>query len=379
VHMLSLLLTIMLTATALNVYAGDLSKPSAAAVELIKQLDLREGKTASRDFPGWQQPQQITVMIPPGFEGLRQPMLDAIKRHSSDIPIKIYNLNTRQLPLSLLQNTDVAFSPCNTQLLQLLPKVVWLQQFTSGVEKCTTTSNIERSDFILTNTAGIAAPTIAEHAITLMLSLSRQLPSYHQLQQQNKWQQPKILTSQELSGKTMLVLGLGSIGNQVAKRAHGLGMRVIATRNSSRNGPDYVDYVGLSDEIMDLAKQADVVVNALPYTKATDNIINGEFFAALKKSSYYISVGRGKTTDLAALTRALQTQQITAAGLDVTEPEPLPADHPLWNMHNVIITPHVASLSQTAIERSFVLYEENLRRYINGDRLLNVVDLKKGY
>ncbi len=177
----------------------------------------------------------------------------------------------------------------------------------------------------------------------------------------------------------MLVLGLGGIGTAVARMANDLGMRVVATRNSRREGPDFVDYVGLSHEMSYLARGADVVVNALPLTRDTRGAVDGKFFDQIKQDAYYISVGRGGTTDTEALMAALESGRLRGAGLDVTDPEPLPQDHPLWRMPNVIITPHVSGASDREVSLSFELALENLGRYINGGRLLNVVDLKRGY
>jgi D-2-hydroxyacid dehydrogenase (NADP+) len=211
--------------------------------------------------------------------------------------------------------------------------------------------------------------------------LTRNLHFFHTEQLKSNWASNAPSSSEAIvvEGKTMLVLGLGGIGSQVAKRAHALGMRVIGTRNSSRNGPDYVDYVGLSDEMLDLAKQSDVVFNALPLTDKTKGIVNADFFEAMKNRSYYVSVGRGGTTDTQALIAALKDGKLAGAGLDVTDPEPLPAEHELWLLPNVIITPHTASRSDTSRLNSQLIARENLRRYIRGEHLLNQVDMKRGY
>lgn len=187
------------------------------------------------------------------------------------------------------------------------------------------------------------------------------------------------MTFGELTSKTILIAGLGGIGTEVAKRAHGLGMRVIATRNSSREGPDYVDYVGLAHELNDLATQADVVVNALPLTNETTYIFDEGFFEAVKPNSIFVSVGRGKSTDTADLIAALESGKLYGAGLDVTDPEPLPSSSPLWHMDNVIITPHIASNGGLSVDRYKVVVLENLRRYVGGERMLNPVDLSRGY
>ena len=178
----------------------------------------------------------------------------------------------------------------------------------------------------------------------------------------------------ELEGRTALVVGLGGIGTQTAKRAHGLGMRVIATRNSRREGPEYVAYVGLADETLELARQADVVINTAPLTDATRGMFDAEIFSAMKPTAFFISIGRGASTVTEDLIAALEKGDIAGAGLDVTDPEPLPPEHPLWTAPRVIISPHTGGRSDQSRERLFRLVAENLRRYATGDALLSVVD-----
>jgi len=156
-------------------------------------------------------------------------------------------------------------------------------------------------------------------------------------------------------------------------------MRVIATRGSRREGPDYVDYVGLADEVNALAAQADVVINTAPLTDRTRGMFNAEFFAAMKPEAYFVSVGRGASTVTADLMSALKNGEIAGAGLDVTDPEPLPGDHPLWTTPRVIITPHTAGRSDKSRDRLFLLVQENLRRYVAGEPMLSVVNIDRGY
>ena len=156
-------------------------------------------------------------------------------------------------------------------------------------------------------------------------------------------------------------------------------MRVIATRNSSREGPDFVEYVGLADELHTLATKADVIANALPLTPQTTGIFNKAFFDAVKPGAIFLSVGRGPSTVTADLIAALQSQKLYGAGLDVTDPEPLPSDNPLWHLPNVIITPHVSAAGGDSPQRTMIIAVENLRRYVTGEPLLNVVDMQKGY
>ena len=153
----------------------------------------------------------------------------------------------------------------------------------------------------------------------------------------------------------------------------------MATRHSRREGPDFVDYVGLSSESVELAAKADVVINALPYTPATKHIVNAEFLEAMPAHATFINVGRGGTVDTEALIKALEEKSIAAAGLDVTEPEPLPANSKLWAMDNVLITPHIAAASEDALRLTGMIARENLKRFINGDKLINPVNRKRAY
>jgi phosphoglycerate dehydrogenase-like enzyme len=221
---------------------------------------------------------------------------------------------------------------------------------------------------------------MADHVIALMTMVTRGLQYFYRSQMQAKWVDvSKDIPMLELQGKTMLVVGLGGVGTEVAKRAHGLGMRVLGIRNSSRNGPDYVEYVGLADELFALAGKADVVVNALPLTEATRGLFDKAFFDAVKPGAYFVSVGRGESTVTDDLMAALKDGRLNAAALDVTDPEPLPDGHELWTLPNVVITPHVAATTDEGRWRRWMITLENLRRYVEGDKMLNVVDVSRGY
>jgi phosphoglycerate dehydrogenase-like enzyme len=177
----------------------------------------------------------------------------------------------------------------------------------------------------------------------------------------------------------MLVVGLGGIGTEVAKRAHAMGMRVTATRASGHSGPEFVSYVGLPAELPKLAAQADVIVNTAPLTPETTGMFDAVFFAKMKPSAYFINVARGGSVVTSALVDVLKSNRIAGAALDVTDPEPLPRNHPLWALSNVIITPHVANDSDLGLDTQVTITTENLRRYLNGERMLSVVDTSKGY
>jgi phosphoglycerate dehydrogenase-like enzyme len=271
---------------------------------------------------------------------------------------------------------------CDEEILAQGADLHWVQVYWSGVEDCVANPGMLQGDKVLTNGQAIASPALAEHAIALMMALVRGLDAYHVNQLAGSWQDDVGLSSSdlvELTGRTALVVGLGGIGTQTAKRAHGLGMRVIATRGSRREGPDYVDYVGLADETLELARQADVVINTTPLTDDTRGLFDAAFFRAMKPTAYFISVGRGASTVTDDLVAALRAGELAGAGLDVTDPEPLPDGHPLWTMPRVVISPHMAGRSDRSGERLFLLVRENLRRYVTGEPLLSVVDIERGY
>jgi phosphoglycerate dehydrogenase-like enzyme len=230
------------------------------------------------------------------------------------------------------------------------------------------------SDIILTNGRIIQGPEVADHAMALLLSVTRNL----HLIIAGKTAQP-MPRPLELRGKTMLVVGLGGIGMLVAERAAAFGMRVIGIN------PDYVPMLSMIERVLppermhEVLPEADVVAVVAPNTPATRGMFGHAEFAAMKPSAYFIAVSRGKLIDTNALTNAMNNSAITAAGLDVTDPEPLPDDHPLRHMDNVVITPHIAGLSEHNRQRSFDLIQDNLERFTNGLPLYNIVDKELGY
>ena len=354
----------------------------SATRELIEQLRLVEAAQPVRETPGWKRPEQIVVMIPSWRKSMKDELLNAFAKVSDGIEIvTVSGRDFTEEERAILAQAQVILGICSPELIKLAEKLHWLQHFGTGVDRCLLSPAAQQADFILTNAQHTAGPPIAEHVIAMLMMLTRNLQYFHHLQQEQTWERPPDTPSPmiEIGGKTMLVAGLGGIGTEVARRAAALGMRVNATRRSGREGPDFVDYVGLPDELPELAAQADVVVNALPLTRETTGIFGTDFFAAIKPGAYFISIGRGKSTDTAALIAALKSGRLAGAGLDVTDPEPLTRGHELWTLPNVIITPHISFMTDRGFERSRLVITENLRRYINGESLLNVVDIDRGY
>ena len=296
--------------------------------------------------------------------------------------VEIIRVETPQQALPHMSGAQALLGFCSAELLAAADELHWVQVYSSGVERCVALEGMHTGKRLLTNGQKIGSPALAEHAVAMMMSLARGLDSYHANQMERQWKREADMGQGqflELEGRTVLVVGLGGIGTQVARRAHGLGMRVIATRGSRREGPDSVDYLGLGAETIDLASQADVVINTAPLTKSTTGMFNADFFAAMKPTAYFVSVGRGKSTVTDDLVAALNNGELAGAGLDVTDPEPLPKDHVLWTMPRVIITPHTAGRSDRSRDRLYLLVQENLRRYVAGDPLISVVDIERGY
>ena len=336
--------------------------------ELIEQTGIRAGDVAMRDMPGWREPKKIVM---PDV-GLSQ---DELQKLLPGIEVVVARSTVENV-----KGADAIVGSCSRSVIDAAEDAIWVQVFSAGVDRCVGVSRIADGSAVLTNMQKMSSPVIGEHVIALTLSLARGIPRFAKKMPAGDWHRGSVISRSMMSvtGKTMLVIGLGGIGTEAARRAAALGMRVIGTRRSSREGPDFVAYVGLPDELFKLAAEADFIVNALPLTPETTGLLDAEFFNAAKRGAYLINVGRGPTVVTEDLVAALESGQIAGAGLDVTDPEPLPTDHILWQTDNVIITPHVSS-SDSNRSRHMILLKENLKRFAAGDALLNVVDPKLGY
>jgi phosphoglycerate dehydrogenase-like enzyme len=349
-----------------------------AAKAMLAELAIRESKTPVKADPNWHLPQRI-VLISSRIQADMDPeILSGLKSAAEGAELLI--VSDPEKERDKINGADVLLGSCS-QADSRMARLKWVQHFSAGVERCVNNTAFLGKGALLTNMKGVYGPGIAEHVIAMMFSLSRGLHRFQTQQADSKWNRALAgeYPMQELRGKTILVVGLGGIGSEIAWRAEALGMRVIATRNSSRAKPEFVAYVGLADELFTLARQADVVVNATPLTPSTTGLFDKEFFNVLKPSVYFINIGRGKSVITEDLVTALKTGKLAGAALDVVEPEPLPEEHVLWQMPNVIITPHISARSDLVMKRFWIFVRENLRRYVNGERMLNVVDIQKGY
>lgn len=262
-------------------------------------------------------------------------------------------------------------------------KLRWIHAPTAAVHQFLFPEFV-KSDVVLTNSSEVHGPVVAEHVLALIFALAKKIPQVTHWQRKRQWAQSAIWSEgphpREIAGATLGLVGLGSIGRDVAKKAAALGMRVIAVREHPEKGrPEGVSrVVGLS-QIDEVLAESDFVVLAVPLTPSTHALMNAARFAKMKTDAYLINVGRGPQVDDVALVDALHAKRIAGAALDVFEKEPVPPESPLWNLENLLITPHTAGLTEKLWQRHYELFSENLRRFQARGPLLYVVDKQRGY
>jgi phosphoglycerate dehydrogenase-like enzyme len=279
---------------------------------------------------------------------------------------------------ALLAWADVIFgliAPPNT--IARAPKLKWIQVISAGVDRWLDT-DVWRSGVIITGVSGIHATPISEFVMSLMLMLAKKSPLSFAMMRTRQWRRYETNT---LRGKTAGIVGLGHIGREVARLCKAFGMKVIATRRSARQPGKArnVDLVLPPARMKELLAGSDYVVLSVPLTPETRHIIGEAELKAMKPSACLINIGRGPLVDEEALIRALDEKRIAGAGLDVTYIEPLPKESRLWDFDNVILSPHISGGMEDYMLRATEVFCENLRRYLRGKKLLNLIDRKKGY
>jgi len=258
-------------------------------------------------------------------------------------------------------------------------KVSWIQSWSAGVDTLTKPDVLKYligNNIQLTTMSGIHGDVIAEQVMGLIISFSRKLYKCYQQQKNCIWQRPQV---SQLAGKTMGIIGLGSVGREIASRAKAFKMTVLGTKRDINNAVENVDKLYSPDELLVLLKESDYVVPAVPLTDETTYMFGHDEFRAMKKTAIFINISRGKVVNEAELIKALEEGMIAGAGLDVFAEEPLPAQSPLYMMENVLITPHFAGIFPDYNKRAVELLIKNLLRYKNGKRLINLVDYNRGY
>ena len=308
----------------------------------------------------------MKFLIYPAVDGNE---LRAIQSVSSEVEIQ--NVESEKQALEFIPEVDAMYGRITPDLLAQAKKLRWIQTPMAGLEHYMFPALAE-SDITLSNMQGIYSDNIADHVMGYILMFARGFHIFLRQQLERNW--AKEAPVRHLADTTLGVIGLGGIGTAVAKRGAAAEMRVIATNAVEVEKPNFVDALWGIDKLDDLLAEADFVVSCVPHTPETFKLINTDQLKQMKQTAYLINISRGVVVDLAALTAALEAGEIAGAGLDVFETEPLPADHPLWGMENVIITPHTAGAGPHTRERRIEVVTANLRRFVAGEPVRNIVD-----
>ena len=279
--------------------------------------------------------------------------------------------------LEIMPEIDIIFGGMSRDMFKRAERLKWVQTWGAGVDGMMYAEFIH-SEVILTSAKGTVGVHLSEHAMALLLGLTRGIARAIRTADWSE-RMPIRHASWELIDKTMGIVGLGGTGCDVAIRAHAFGMKIIAVDPEDVEVPDCVETCWKMDRFYDLLSASDIVVVCCPLTDETRWLFDRLAFEKMQNHALLVNVTRGKIMDEASLVEALETGQIAGAGLDVAPQEPLPDDHPLWNMPNVIITPHTAGGSPNRQDRIVNLFCENLRRFMNGEDMLSVIDKNKGY
>lgn len=285
----------------------------------------------------------------------------------------------RDAVISEIADADGYIGEIRPEEVRAAKKLKWVQCPSAGVERMLLGPRggaLRASSIVLTNNRIVQGPEIADHALSMLLYLTRRLDLFigHPEATRNAGY-PAI----ELNGKTALVIGVGGIGTQIAVRAAAFGMKVIGVDPDDKPYTPFLTKVVKPDRLDTVLPEADVIFVSAPHTQASHKMVGARQFEMMKQNAYFIAVSRGGLYDTAGLVKAIDSRRLAGAGLDVTDPEPLPLDHALRKFPNVVVTPHVAGSSDRIGERITGTFKENLRRFANGETLVNIVDKEKGY
>ncbi|MEM7033109.1 MAG: D-2-hydroxyacid dehydrogenase [Chloroflexota bacterium] len=276
-------------------------------------------------------------------------------------------------------DAEVIFGPVDSELFLAAKNVKFIQSASAGVEWMRNAPELADTEVMVANTRGAHAPTIAEHTMGMLVFLARGFDSLYKSQLEHDWQRPVQKTGVGLVGLTMGIIGLGNIGRAIAKRAQAFDMRVIAIDAHEVPQPDTVTKLGRLDGMPDLIRESDVVVVTVPITPETRGLIGPDELALLKPDAFLLVVSRGGIIHEPTLVSMLKEGKLAGAALDVTETEPLPAESDLWDAPNLFITPHSSPSSKQTHNNVTAIMKDNLRRYLAGETLNNLVDKKLGY
>ncbi len=324
---------------------------------------------------------------------IEQEWVERLKRVSPDLTIE----HQPSLPSqdSLWQEVEIVYGvPWKLPQREQVPHLRWVQLYSAGADRLMN-NPLFQTDVMFTTASGVHSINIAEYVFAMTQAWYRQLPQLFEWKQSKEWGRDKesIESSiKELHGETIGIVGYGSIGRQIARLAQAYGMHVLAMQHGTNHKdtgyqfPNVGDPEGTLpekyytfDQLHTMLQACDVVVASVPLTTETKEMFNAEAFQAMKDSAFFVNIARGEVCDESALISTLKQKQIAGAALDVFQQEPLPSTSPFWDMPNVLMSPHDSGVTPHYNDRAATIFEENLRRYLAGQPLYNLVDKKRGY
>ncbi len=321
-------------------------------------------------------------------------LVEKIRAVSPDLQVEQRTLPNGRWPEDWTTEAEIYYALSRVPPLAKAPNLQWVQAHYAGVDSLKD-SELWQSDVLITTASGVHAVNIAQYALTQILTWAHRVPNWFKYKQTKKWGDNRwdTFVPQELQDKTLGILGYGSIGRELARLAKPFGCKILVTNRDARQLTDtgysevgsgdvegnLPDRVYPSEATRSMLAECDFVVITLPLTERTHYLFDEEMFKAMKPSAFLVNVGRGAIIKEADLVRGLKKGWLAGAGLDVYEEEPLPEDSPLWELENVILTPHISGFTPHYDERATDIFVENLRRYLAGEPLLNLVNREEGY
>lgn len=308
-------------------------------------------------------------------EGDMLTALQSVTNKAKIVPVTTANV-MQELP-----DADAFIGTIKPEYVRAGKKLQWTQIMSAGVETVLHKSggdDLKNSNIILTNNQIVQGPEIADHAMAMLLTLTRGINNFIAMRATETWQ-PRPYPGIELRGRSGVIIGCGGIGSQIALRAWAFGMTLTCVDPEDIPFSPFISKVVKPDQLDEVIPNADVVFISAPHTPKSHKMMGPKQFDLMKKDSYFIAVSRGGIYDLPSLVKSLDSKKLAGAGVDVTDPEPLPQGNALWKFNNAIITPHIAGRSDKDRARMVGTIQENIRRFVDGRPLLNVVDKEKGY
>lgn len=312
-----------------------------------------------------------TILFTRDYDMLKDTHISQIESVAPDITVIV-----EEDVLKVISDVDILIAgKLDKEVLQKASKLKWVHALAAGVDRLLF-SEFVKSDIVLTNSSGVHPVPISEHVLGMILMFTRKIHTAVTHQLHKEWERPHPV---ELYKKTVGIIGFGSIGERIGSVCMCLGMHVIGLKKNANYTTENAHEIYPPDKLHELLTHSDFVVVALPLTDSTKHYIACEEFSLMKDTAYIINISRGKIIDQKDLIVALQKKVIAGAGLDVFEEEPLPKTSPLWDMDNVIITPHYAGSTPKYFDRAIDIFCQNLEKFLHDEPMINVVDKEKGY